>query len=86
MNSKTRVSAQVGYLVVDDQPTVGVAEARSHVPEGRRWCKTGVDAGLSLWGWLLNRGIPLKGRDEWPLSWWWPLDTCLRGCRPPRRC
>jgi hypothetical protein len=41
---------------------------------------------LSLWGWVLNRGIPLVGRDEWPLSWWWPLDTCLRECRPPRRC
>jgi hypothetical protein len=33
-----------------------------------------------------HRGIPLVGRDEWPLSWWWPPDTCLRECRPPRRC
>lgn len=48
--------------------------------------KTDVDAGLSLWGWVLNRGLPFVARDEWPLPWWWPLDTCLRGCRPPRRC
>ena len=26
--------------------------------------KTGVDAGLSLWSWVLTRGIPLVGRDK----------------------